>query len=151
VKIRAPPPRAYRARELIELLYEFRVALPGVPVLFAFLLVVPFSQRFSVVTPLQIRVYFAVLLCTAVAAVLLIAPSTHHRLLWCQYTKEETLAAANWLSIGGMVFLVLAMTGAIFLITDVLFGGVAAAVATTALAVAFAWFWYGEPLLRLRE
>jgi hypothetical protein len=47
--------------------------------------------------------------------------------------------------------LVLAMTGAIFLITDVLFGGVAAAVATTALAVAFAWFWYGEPLLRLRE
>jgi hypothetical protein len=49
-----------------------------------------------------------------------------------------------------MVFLALAMTGAIFLITDVLFGGVAA-VATTALAVAFAWFWYGEPLLRLRE
>jgi hypothetical protein len=151
VKIRAPPPRAYRARELIELLYELRVALPGVQVLFAFLLVVPFSQRFSVVTPLQIRVYFAVLLCTAVAAVLLIVLSTHHRLLWCQYTKEETLAAANWLSIGGMVFLVLAMTGAIFLITDVLFGGVAAAVATTALAVAFAWFWYGEPLLRLRE
>jgi flagellar biosynthesis protein FliR len=75
VKIRAPPPRAYRARELIELLYELRVALPGVQVLFAFLLVVPFSQRFSVVTPLQIRVYFAVLLCTAVAALLLIAPS----------------------------------------------------------------------------
>ena len=84
------------------------------------------------------------------AAILLIAPSSHHRLLWREYTKEETLAAANCLSIGGMVFLALAMTGAIFLITDVLFGGVAAAVATT-LAVAFAWFWYGQPLLRLRE
>ena len=69
---------------------------------------------------------------------------------WRQYTKEKTLAAANRRSIGGMVFLALAMTGAIFLITDVLFGGVAAAVATTTLAVAFAWFWYGQPLLRLR-
>jgi hypothetical protein len=142
-------PSERRHRELIELLNEIRVALPGVQVLFAFLLVVPFSQRFSVVTPLQLRVYFAVLLCTA-AAILLIAPSSHHRLLWRQYTKEETLAAANRLSIGGMAFLALAMTGAIFQITDVLFGGVAAAVATTALAVAFAWFWYGQPLLRLR-
>jgi hypothetical protein len=94
-------PSERRHRELIELLNELRVALPGVQVLFAFLLVVPFSQRFSVVTPLQLRVYFAVLLCTAVAAVLLIAPSSHHRLLWRQYTKEETLAAANRLSIGG--------------------------------------------------
>jgi hypothetical protein len=68
-----------------------------------------------------------------VAAILLIAPSSHHRLLWREYTKEETLAAANRLSIGGMVFLALAMTGAIFLITDVLFGGVAAVVSTTAL------------------
>jgi hypothetical protein len=68
-------PSERRHRELIELLNELRVALPGVQVLFAFLLVVPFSQRFSAVTPLQLRVYFAVLLCTAVAALLLIAPS----------------------------------------------------------------------------
>ena len=72
-------PSERRHRELIELLNELRVALPGVQVLLAFfLLVVPFSQRFSTVTPLQLRVYFAVLLCTAVAAVLLIAPSSHH-------------------------------------------------------------------------
>jgi hypothetical protein len=63
----------------------------------------------------------------------------------------EISKAANGLSIGGMVFLALAMTGAIFLITDVLFGDVSAAVATTTLAGAFAWFWYGLPLLRLRE
>ena len=71
-------PSERRHRELIELLNELRVALPGVQVLLAFLLVVPLSQRFSTVTPLQLRVYFAVLLCTAVAAVLLIAPSSHH-------------------------------------------------------------------------
>jgi hypothetical protein len=117
-------------RELIELLTELRVALPGVQVLFAFLLIVPFSQRFSSVTPLQRHVYFAILLCAAVSAALLIAPSSHHRLLWRQGAKEATLRAANRLSVVGLAFLALAMTGAIFLITDVLFGGVVAAVAT---------------------
>jgi hypothetical protein len=68
-------------RELIELLTELRVALPGVQVLFAFLLIVSFSQRFSSLTPLQRNVYFAILLCTAVSAALLIGPSSHHRLL----------------------------------------------------------------------
>jgi hypothetical protein len=137
-------------RELIELLNELRVALPGVQVLFAFLLIVPFSQRFSAVTPLQRHVYLATLLCAAVSAALLIAPSSHHRLLWRQGAKEQTLAAANRLSIAGMVFLALAMTGAIFVITDVLFGGVAATVVTAGLGAVFVWFWYGQPLLRLR-
>jgi Family of unknown function (DUF6328) len=111
-------------RELIELLTELRVALLGVQVLFAFLLIVPFYQRFSSVTPLQRNVYFAVLLCAALSAALLIAPSSHHRLLWRQGAKEATLRAANRLSVLGLSFLALAMIGAIFLITDVLFGGV---------------------------
>jgi Family of unknown function (DUF6328) len=142
--------KARRDRELIELLNELRVALPGVQVLFAFLLIVPFSQRFSTVSPLQQYVYFAVLLCTAVAAVLLIAPSSHHRLLWREHAKEETLATANRLTIGGLTFLALAMVGAIFLITDLLFGSVAAAASAAGLGAAFIWFWYGQPLLRLR-
>jgi hypothetical protein len=78
-----------RDRQLIELLNKLRVALPGVQVLFAFLLIVPFSQRFSAVTPLQRYAYFATLLCTAVSAVLLIAPSSHHRLLWRQHANED--------------------------------------------------------------
>ncbi len=139
-----------RDRELIELLNELRVALPGVQVLFAFLLIVPFSQRFSTVTPLQRYVYLATLLCAAVSAVLLIAPSSHHRLLWRQHAKEDTLVAANRLTIGGLAVLALAMTGAVFVITDVLFGDVLSAVAAAGLGAAFVWFWYGQPLLRLR-
>src|SRR5215204_4545515 len=138
-------------RELIELLNELRVALPGVQVLFAFLLIVPFSQRFSSVTLLQRHVYFAVLLCAALSAALLIAPSSHHRLLWRQHAREERLRAANRLSIGGLAFLALAMIGAIFLITDVLFGGVAAAVSAVGLGAVFVWYWYGQPLLILRK
>jgi hypothetical protein len=46
-------------RELIELLNELRVAIPVVQVLFAFLLVVPFSQGFTSVTTPQQYVYYA--------------------------------------------------------------------------------------------
>ncbi len=135
-------------RELIELLNELRVALPGVQVLFAFLLTVPFTQRFGRVTDLQEAVYFATLLCTAASTILLIAPSSYHRLRWRQHDKERMLRTSNHLSIAGTVFLALAMTGAVFLITDVLFGVTATAVVTAATAGLFAWFWYGLPLLR---
>jgi hypothetical protein len=70
------------ARELIELLNELRVILPGVQVLFAFLLMVPFTQRFPDLDDLETGVFFMTLLCTAVATALLIAPSAHHRILW---------------------------------------------------------------------
>ena len=140
-----------RDRQLIELLNELRVALPGVQVLFAFLLIVPFSQRFSAVTPLQRNAYFATLLCTAMSAILLIAPSSHLRLLWRQHAKEVTLLTSNRLTIAGLAFLALAMTGAVFLITDFLFGGVLAVVVAVGIGGAFSWFWYGRPLLRLRS
>jgi membrane-associated HD superfamily phosphohydrolase len=139
-----------RNREHIELLNELRVAIPGVQVLFAFLLIVPFSQGFPSMTPSQRYVYFATLLCTALSAALLIAPSAHHRLLWRQHAREERLEAANRLTIVGLSFLALAMLGVVFLISDVLFGGVVAAVTTAGMGLVFAWFWYGQPLLRLR-
>jgi hypothetical protein len=88
-------------RELLELLHELRVAIPEVQVLFAFLLVVPFSQGFSSVSTPQRYVYFATMLCTAVSAVLLLAPSSHHRLLWRQDQREERLEMGNHLAVGG--------------------------------------------------
>jgi hypothetical protein len=138
-------------RELIELLNELRVAIPGVQVLFAFLLIVPFSQGFSSVTTSQEYVYFATMLCTAVSAALLIAPSSHHRLLWREHERETRLRAGNRLTIAGLSFLALAMLGAVFLISDVVFGPIIAAVATVVIGVVFGWFWYGQPLLRLRD
>jgi hypothetical protein len=138
-------------RELIELLNELRVAIPGVQVLFAFLLVVPFSPGFSSVSTLQRYVYFATMLCTAVSGVLLLAPSSHHRLLWRRDQREERLKMGNRLAVGGMAFLALAILGAIFLISAVVFGSVTAAGATSGIGVLFAWFWYGQPLRRLRH
>jgi predicted membrane channel-forming protein YqfA (hemolysin III family) len=135
-------------RELIEFLNELRVVLPGVQVLFAFLLTVPFSNRFSNITNGQKQIFFAVFLCTTVATALLIAPSAYHRLRWREYDKEQMLRTSNRLAIGGMLFLSLALVGAAFLVTDLLFHATAAALVTAAVASVFAWFWWGLPLTR---
>jgi Family of unknown function (DUF6328) len=135
-------------RELIELLNELRVALPGVQVLFAFLLGVPFTQRFGQVTALQKDVYFLTFLSTAAATALLIAPSAYHRLEWRRGDKEHLLVVSNRLAISGTVFLALAISGAVFVVTDMLFDPTSAAVLAGATAAFFGWFWYGLPLLR---
>jgi len=138
-------------RNLNELLGELRVALPGVQVLFAFLLIVPFNQRFADVNAFQEKVYFGVLLCSTLAAALLIAPSMHHRIEFRQGDKDHIVKVANKLTIAGLTLLAVAMTGVIVLITDFVFESVMTAVAAGAVALTFAWLWYAMPLLRLRE
>jgi hypothetical protein len=134
------------SRELIELLQELRIVIPGVQVLFAFLLTVPFSQGFSKLDSLQQGVFFATLLCTAVATALLIAPSAHHRLLFRQGVREQRLKMGNVLAIIGLAFIVPAMVGVIFVITDLIFGLTAALVVTAATALFFLLLWFVLPL-----
>jgi VIT1/CCC1 family predicted Fe2+/Mn2+ transporter len=135
-------------RELIELLNELRVALPGVQVLFAFLLAVPFTQRFRQLTDTQEYMFFVSLLCTTAGSILLIAPTAYHRLRFRQRDKEQMIHTANRLSIAGTVFLALAMTSAVYLVTDLVFQATLTIVVTTLTAAMFAWFWYGLALLR---
>ena len=135
-------------RELIELLNELRVALPGVQVLFAFLLAVPFATGWQRVTNFQRDVFFVAFLCTATATILLIAPSTYHRLRWREHDKEHMLVTANRLTIAGSVFLAAAMISVVLLITDLLFSLGWAILVTAVTAAGFAWFWYGLALTR---
>jgi hypothetical protein len=135
-------------RELIELLNELRVALPGVQVLFAFLLAVPFTQRFERLTGVQEDVFFAAFLCTAVATALLIAPSAYHRLRWREHDKEHMLQLSNRLAIAGTVFLAAAIIAVVYLVTDLIFGRAATLVATLLATILFGWLWYGLPLVR---
>ena len=135
-------------RNLGELLQELRVALPGVQVLFAFLLAVPFQQGFSKISGFEKDVYFATLLSTALSAILLIAPSPYHRLTFHLQQKHELIRLANRFTIAGLGFLAVAMTGAIVLVTDVLFGGVTTVVTGVAAASCFAVLWYLLPLRR---
>jgi Family of unknown function (DUF6328) len=136
-------------RNLAELLNELRVALPGVQVLFAFLLIVPFSQGYRHMTGFERKLYFGVLVCTALASMLLIAPSIHHRLEFRKRDKEWLVVTANRLTIGGLTALAIAMAGAITLITHVLFGTAATVITTFVVALGFALVWYAIPLRRL--
>ena len=133
------------ARELIELLNELRVILPGVQVLFAFLLTVPFTQRFPQLDDLETGVFFMTLLCTAVATALLIAPSAHHRMLWRGGLREQRLEVGNMLTIAGLIFLLPAMVGVVFVITDFIFNLTAAVIVTALLALSFALLWFVLP------
>jgi hypothetical protein len=135
-------------RNLGELLQELRVALPGVQVLFAFLLAVPFQQNFTKISEFEKKVYFATLLLTALSAALLIAPSAYHRLTFRYQQKHRLVFISNRLAIAGLATLALAMTCAIMLITDVLFGTVATVVTVTLALTMFTLLWAVLPLKR---
>jgi hypothetical protein len=139
-------------RELIELLNELRIALPGVQVLFAFLLILPFSNGFSKVSEGEKIVYFAAVLCTMLSTAMLIAPTTYHRLRFRDRDKERLIFISNRLAIAGTVFLAAAMSCAIYLISEYVFNVWVGLAATAFTAITFASFWYGLPLRReLRE
>jgi len=135
-------------RELIELLNELRVALPGVQVLFGFLLTVPFSQGWSRVTDAERFVFFLTFLSTAVATALLIAPSAQHRILWRARDKDALLRRANSLALAGTAFLALAVTGAVWVVTDIIYAQAPTSLVTAGVAGLFAWVWFAAPLIR---
>jgi Family of unknown function (DUF6328) len=135
-------------RELIELLNELRVALPGVQVLFAFLLTVPFAQGYAQTTGFQRDLFFAVLSATAISAALLIAPSAWHRIHFRQKDKENMLLTSNKLTMAGLFFLALAMIGAVMLIADFVFGATAMIVSGIVAGLVFALLWAIIPVAR---
>jgi Family of unknown function (DUF6328) len=135
-------------RNLEELLQGLRVAITGVQVLFAFLLVLPFQSGFPDVTDFQEKVYFGTLICVALASVLLIAPSARHRLRFRKDDKAYVVHSANWLTIAGLAFVGLGMVGAILLVSDYLFGTATTVVATLVVGLAVLWAWFASPLAR---
>ncbi len=112
-------------RNTMELLNELRVAGTGIQVMFAFLLVVPFNTGWRHVSTFGRATYFVTLLCVAIAAVLLIAPSIQHRILFRHGEKRYLVQTANQLAIAAMVFLTAGFTGILVLVTDVVVGGAA--------------------------
>jgi Family of unknown function (DUF6328) len=137
-------------RNLSELLSELRVALPGVQVLFAFLLVAPFNQRFGTVSPFERRIYFAALLLTLLSSILLIGPVLVHRLQFRRGQKAYVVRAINRLAISGLLVFALALSCAVFLITHYLFGTSTAIVTTALVAATIGVIWILLPLKHRR-
>jgi hypothetical protein len=137
-------------RHLAELMQEVRVAQTGVQVLFGFLLTVPFTVRFDALTSGERAMYFATLVIAGAAAMLLIAPTSHHRVLFRCGDKHHLVRIANRYAIAGLACVGLAMVGALVFVGDVVFGSAFGGIAGAAAGLACAWCWYGQPLLRRR-
>jgi hypothetical protein len=121
-------------RNLVEMLQEVRVVQTGVQVLFAFLLTAPLATRFPMLSDFQQLVYFATLLAAGAAAILLIAPTAYHRILFRLGDKEHLVTVANRFTLAGLLCVALSMVGALLLVTDLLFDDTGVVVATTAVA-----------------
>jgi hypothetical protein len=134
------------SKEFATLLEELRVLLPGVEVLFAFLLTVPFTERFSSMTAVQRHVYFAAFIASASASVALIAPGVYHRIRWREVDKEQVLRMGNRMAITGTSLLALAISAAVFVVTDMLFARWLASLVTAIIAGSILGVWYVLPL-----
>ncbi len=132
-------------RELMELLQELRVALPGVQILFAFLLIVPFQETAARTSDFQRYVYFLTLLAVSVATGLLIAPAAQHRVLFRQHDKEGLLRRSNRSAYAGLVALAVAIVAAVLLVTDVLFSRTQAWVTAGVVGALLVWWWIAVP------
>jgi hypothetical protein len=134
-------------RELIELLNELRVALPGVQVLFAFLLTLPFTNGWPRLGHTERVMYFAALMLAAVASGFLIAPSAHHRLRFRRKDKDQLIVWGNRMAICGLVSLALAIAASIAVIADFLYGGWIGLPLTFAVLLFLGVLWFGVPRL----
>jgi membrane-bound acyltransferase YfiQ involved in biofilm formation len=135
-------------RQMMELLNELRVAMPGVQILFGFLLTVPFQQRFRDVTEFQETVYFVTLVAAAVAAAFLIAPSAYHRVMFEQHDKPNIIHIGTGEMLVGLAALAVAMNGAVLLVTDVLFEVGTVTVTVVLMATLYLTLWFGFGLVR---
>jgi VIT1/CCC1 family predicted Fe2+/Mn2+ transporter len=135
-------------RNLMELLQELRVAIPGIQVLFAFLLVVPFQQGWAQVSDFETTVYYVTLLLTAISSICLIAPTARHRMRFRELDKRWIVETANRLAIVGLAFLAGAICGVLMLITHFVYDSTLTAIVVAAFAAFFAWFWFIAPVVR---
>lgn len=148
---REESPKERSSRELIELLNELRVALPGVQVLFAFLLAVPFAQGWRRITGFQKDVFFAAFLSTALSSLFLMAPSAFHRIGWRVTDKGRIVRTSNQLTLAGLAFLAFAIESVVLLVTDYIFERTTAVVVTAILGAGFAVVWLILPLRERSE
>jgi hypothetical protein len=154
-KAEAPGPREESEEEradrnLGELLQELRVAGLGVQVLFGFLLSLPFTNRFSQLSPGQRNLYLGTIVLAAVATALLLGPVAYHRLVFRQGQKERLVRAANVMAVTGLAAVGLAVSAAILLITGYVSSGLTAGLITAFVTLLFAGLWFAFPLAHRR-
>ena len=137
-------------RQLIELLNELRVALPGVQMLFGFMLAVPFTQPFGSLSDRQRLLFYIAFLATASASICFITPTSFHRITWQRGVKGRMLRISSRLTIAGTVFLGIAIGCVVGFLSSYLYNSVLATILTAVVFTIIGILWYSIPLF-LRE
>lgn len=138
-------------RRLEELLGELRIVLPGVTVLFAFLLSLPFTTRFGSATVPQRAAYFTAFLSSAGSIVFLTAETAYHHVVRRPYEKAQMVSTVSRQILAALVLLGLALGSVVFLVTDVLYGTRSAVPITAGLSALLAGTWFALPRSRRRR
>jgi len=133
------------------ILEGLRTTLPGVQVLFAFLLILPFQQSFASLSTVEKTAYFVAFFGSAIASVLLIAPSAHQRLRaprsGVRRRSERDLAFTVRLTIAGTVVFALALAAAVYVVVSLVVGSGVAALGAALVGLAVAWAWFFVPIV----
>ena len=140
-----PDPKSDQFKELLQ---ELRVVLPGVQLLLAFLLTVPFDSRFELLSDLDVAMFGVAILAAVVAVVFLIAPTAQHRIAWWRGAPDydRLLPLGSSEALVGMAGVAVSTVASVFVVIDFVYHeplGAAAAAVVTALV---AWLWLVEPL-----
>jgi hypothetical protein len=133
-------------RNFYDLLQEVRVAQTGVQILFAFLLTLPFSARFGVISDADRVIYVITLLGAAAASAFLIAPVSYHRLLFRMGKKPELVRNASRMAVAGVFCLLISIVGAVFVVLDVVYNAWLGAFAAAGFGVLAVTLWFVLPL-----
>lgn len=135
-------------KQIDELLQELRIALPGVQVLLAFLLTVPFNARFETLAQTDRLVFFIGVVAAASASILMIAPSAHHRFDWPGGPAD--LERLLWIGTNearaGLISLGIAITASLYVVADAIYGGLVGPITAALVAVGLATLWVILPL-----
>lgn len=142
------PHRKELNRELAELLQEVRNGLPGLTVLFAFLLTLPFTSRFGELSWIQEAAYVTAFFATTAAIVLLVTPSIYHRVRWRQRDKDALLRRSNVLAVTGFAFMGVSLVSCVLLVSELVLPAPFGLVLTATIAVLIAVLWFGMPVSR---
>jgi len=129
-----------------------RTSIPGVMVLFSFLLILPLQASFGDISDPNTVVFYVAFTSAAISAVLLIAPSVHQRvrapISGIKRRSWSHVMYATKVAIVGTVFFLIAIAAVVYLVSSLVFSDPIAGAATLVIGVIATWSWFYLPLVR---
>lgn len=137
------------------LMEGLRTTIPGVMVLFSFLLLLPLQTPFADISDSNRWIFYVAFVCSALASILLIAPSVHQRvrapLSGIKRTTMGHVMAAAWLAIAGSIAFLIAICAVVYLVSSLVFADSLAIIAAVVITAVSGWAWLYLPLIRFRS